>query len=158
VLDFRPHTRGFGRLAFSPDGRLLAVALSEGVKLWDVAAGRLAGTLPSPRNGITALAFRADGEQLAVSGGPGSEGAEVMVHEVATGREVVRLRVQPRAAHCVAFSGDGQRLVTGHDDGVKVWELASAKELLNLATTGWIARCLFSRDGHFLAVADREGR
>jgi len=50
-------------LAFSHDGRTLAVAGSAGsLQLWDLASQRLLGTtLPTPGDEIHALAFGADG-------------------------------------------------------------------------------------------------
>ncbi|MFF7643374.1 WD40 repeat domain-containing protein [Streptomyces canus] len=50
-------------LAFSHDGRTLAVAGSAGgLQLWDLASQRLLGTtLPTPGDEIRALAFGADG-------------------------------------------------------------------------------------------------
>ena len=52
--------RGFGKIAFSPDGNVLACAAGSNgrgaVQLWDKAAGKLITTLPSPI-GISSLFF-----------------------------------------------------------------------------------------------------
>ena len=50
------------RLAFSPDGKTLAMGNHNGtIRLWNVAAGRLMLTLPAHAGPVNGLAFRADG-------------------------------------------------------------------------------------------------
>ncbi len=54
-------------IAFSPDGRLLAsVSYDRTLRLWYVAAGKEAASLPLPGMG-TAVAFSADGRRLATA-------------------------------------------------------------------------------------------
>jgi WD40 repeat protein len=53
-------------LAFSPDGRLLAVACGADVYVWDVVTDRLAGTFTDPSGRpVEGLAFSPDGRLLA---------------------------------------------------------------------------------------------
>ena len=63
--------RGYGEIAFSPDGNVLACATGSNgrgeVQLWDTAAGQLITTLPSP-TGISSLFFSEDGTKLACAG------------------------------------------------------------------------------------------
>jgi WD40 repeat protein len=49
-------------VAFSPDGRLLAAGMDEGVRLWDVASGREVAHLPPVQ--CNSLAFTSDGRAL----------------------------------------------------------------------------------------------
>ena len=49
------------RVVFSPDGRRVASAGGGTIKLWDVEAGKLHATLPSPNVQVFALAFSPDG-------------------------------------------------------------------------------------------------
>lgn len=63
--------RGYGKIAFSPDGNVLACATERNghgeVQLWDTAAGQLVTTLPSA-TGISSLFFSQDGTKLACAG------------------------------------------------------------------------------------------
>ncbi|MEV0254617.1 DNA-binding protein [Streptomyces sp. NPDC050732] len=58
-----------GALAFSPDGRTLAVSGTGSVQLWDVASGRSLGSpLPTSGQYISSVAFSDDGTALYASG------------------------------------------------------------------------------------------
>lgn len=63
-------TEAVTALAYSPDGRTLAVAGDHGtLRLWDIASRRpLGASLPTPGDGVIALAFSADGRTLHSAG------------------------------------------------------------------------------------------
>jgi WD40 repeat protein len=74
------------RLAFSPDGKTLAVGESSGkIQLWNVAAGRLLLTIPAHSGPVTGLAFRADGRVLA-----SCSDSEIRLWRAATDEEAAR--------------------------------------------------------------------
>ncbi len=113
----RPATDGAEpfALAFSPDGALLAGALSGGrIGLWRTADGRLETTLTGHVGAVYSIAFSPDGEML-VSGG---QDASVRLWTLQHGT------VPPTVFHghlgpvrSVAFSPDGDHFASGSDDG-----------------------------------------
>ncbi len=70
LATWRAHRADLEALAFSPDGRYLASASSEGTaKIWQVADQRLRAVLLSPRGNFYAVAYAPDGQTLATSNG-----------------------------------------------------------------------------------------
>ncbi|MGN6377328.1 MAG: nSTAND1 domain-containing NTPase [Gaiellales bacterium] len=122
-----------GWAAFSPDGRLLAVAnlLTGDVTIMDVVTRRVVRRLTPPRHLSTdALAFSPDGRLIA-AGSLVQEGQSVLfdhgyvtVWDAHTGRVVDEFH-QPKdgGVSTVAFSRDGRRLVSvGEGGSVAVWD------------------------------------
>ena len=75
-------------VAFSPDGKTLAMASREGnVQLWDVATGKLLETLKGHSSAVDAVVFSPDGRTLA----SGSNDQTVRLWNVETRRELMQL-------------------------------------------------------------------
>ena len=113
------------RLAISPDGRVLAVALGDlTVRLCDPTSGRELGQLPSDRDSITEVVFSYDGSLLATRTG----GKSVRVYDVAT-QKLLYTATFPANVGKVAFSSDGKLLACGTANGVCLWHLAERREV-----------------------------
>ena len=71
ITSLKQPDRGYGKIAFSPDGNVFACATGSNgrgeVQLWDKATGEVITTLPSP-TGISSLFFSQDGTKLACAG------------------------------------------------------------------------------------------
>ncbi|MFG1825421.1 WD40 repeat domain-containing protein [Microbispora bryophytorum] len=71
---WKAHARSADAAAFSPDGRMLATAGSDGeIRLWDVSTRRpLGNPIKAHRGDVTSLVFSPDGKALASAGGDGT--------------------------------------------------------------------------------------
>jgi WD40 repeat protein len=120
------HARAALGVAFSPDGKTLAVAGGEQeATVWDAATGKKIIELIHTGGRVRCLAWSPDGKILASGDGP-----VIRLWDVATGKVVIELKVGAGQVHCIAFAPDGKRLATGSGkpgkDGVgevKIWEL-----------------------------------
>jgi WD40 repeat protein len=136
------------RLAFTPDGKSLACAESDGtVRLYEAATGKERRVLGRARPGkprddvqVTALAFTPDGKTLA---GRSLDFPGIRLWDVASGKELTPLggRAGTRPIRrlswpgvdsfpsSLAFSPDGRLLATGTTGGaVRQWEVRSGRE------------------------------
>jgi WD40 repeat protein len=135
-------------VAFSPDSRTLASG-ADGVRLWDVATGKQVRRFLD-HGGTNGLAFSPDGKTLV------SVGRSNIVWDVETGQQLHRLPVG--FAGAVAVSPNGKLLATGGSDHlVRLWDLASARELAQLAGhVGRVHVVAFSHDGNYLASGSED--
>jgi WD40 repeat protein len=152
-------------VAFSPDGRL-ALTAGANLRLWDVATGREVRVFigEGPQQPFRKVVWSADGRRIAISG----TGGKVFLRD-ASGSELRVFDRHTTDVHALAFSPDGQYLVTGaggfkydngklvhdaanrpvlHDTDLRMWDVATGREVRRFrghaSTIRWVA---FSPDG-----------
>jgi WD40 repeat protein len=133
-------------LALTPDGKTVAIGGdSTTVELWDAATGKQRGLLKDHPGPIGSLAFSPDGKTLAA----GSY-KHTLLWDVETGKELATLKGHLKSVTGLLFNADGKKLVSvcSDDETLKVWEVASGKELA--ADKDWIHFCVLSPDGTIL--------
>jgi WD40 repeat protein len=104
------------RLAFSRDGRRLALAGGTELQVWDLALPRRLATMHGHAAEVTAIEVAPDGARIASS----SEDGTVRLWDVATGQALALI---PSLApiQWLAFSHDGDRIAVGGAGGASVW-------------------------------------
>ena len=138
-------------VAFSPDGRRLAIARRSFVGLWDTASWSQIEEASFDGGVVFGLAFSPDGDQLAVaSNGQGQ------VWRVDGLAPVARFAVPPAQYFenmTLAFDRAGRFLAVGSGGSAAVWEIRGTPvERVAIRHEGLIGTLAFSPDGSYVAA------
>lgn len=146
-------------IAYSRDGKWLAVGGLRHVRVFDAATGAEARSWEAhPRRRVTSLSFSRDGRLLAT----GSSDKTAKVWEFETGREVMTFAgAHQEELTSVAFSPDAKSLVTtaGFDKVGVVWDVqtGSSRHRLDLHQNA-VKSATFHPNGHWLLTASYDRR
>jgi WD40 repeat protein len=154
-------------VAFSPDGKIVAVGRENGEKkaeivLWNTASGKEKDSFAFAEGPVTRLLFLPDGAGLAA----GYEDGSIQLLDPATGKPRITLQRewnpkpspgQGPSVSSLAVSPDGSLLASGYANrgGVYLWDLATGKERTALDIPETYCDVAFSHDGRLLAAGQR---
>jgi WD40 repeat protein/uncharacterized caspase-like protein len=153
-----------GSVSFTPDGSALAVRNENSIKIFDLASGREIQSINSPRlfslrsDGLGTFAnkflFSRDARVLSILG----DGNGIKLVNGA-GAELYSLPGHDGGVVGLSFSSDGKLFASsGLDNQIKLWDVASGKELRILSGSAEPTTDLaFSPDGRALTLAGPQG-
>lgn len=137
TAEFTPEKSEPASWAFSPNGKILAVGFSDHhVELRDTSNGALIRRWDAHQYGgrILSLAFSPDGKTLAT--GAGKPDQTVNLWNVETGRHLLNLRRPIGAVNSIAFTRDGTKILSSHENGILVLWNAQTGEEISSKNTG----------------------
>jgi WD40 repeat protein/Tfp pilus assembly protein PilF len=169
------------RLAFSPDGQLLASACEQAlneiglvkINVYDTLTGALVAVFTGHKKDALGTVFLPDGKRVVSGDGGGS----VKVWEVRSGRVLLDLRGPSRGVKDVAVSPDGTRLAAAGivkyqpppgktsfnrrearvESQVKIWDANTGEEVRALSLPGEVERVRITSDGKRLMASTWTG-
>ncbi|MDF5757674.1 protein kinase [Spongiactinospora sp. TRM90649] len=133
--------RSVSSVAYSPDGRTLAVGTDEGpVELWDAATHRRIRVLTGAPGAVTSVTFSPDGRLVAAAS------TDVRLWDAANGQP----NGEPLPGDtAVAFSHNGKRIATG-GTRTRLWNVASRRQVGDSLPRA--DAIVFTRDGELFAT------
>ncbi len=160
-----PGNQGWVRaLAYSPDGKVLAVGSGTTLKLWDAVGKRPGATLEPAGFWVQSVAFAPDGRTLAGAGTVGGEGKVRLFDLIKTPPDrraelTLRHEVGNRPNDWISqvvFTPDGRRVAVVAMQSVVIWNAATGDEEDSLKRENGSSadRLAVSPDGRWLAVTD----
>jgi WD40 repeat protein len=166
--------KGALRVMFRADGALLTLS-GGGPRLWDVTSGQpipsalersrynalmngglmqgvlMGGDLDQVFERVSDAAFSPDGRVLAMV-----DGSQIRLHDALTARELGVLRGHRTDIASIAFTPDGERLLSGGRDGVlRIWSVPHATELAQLIALGHADFVAVTPDQYYRASRSR---
>ena len=135
-------------IQYSRDGRLLAIASSIGIWLYDTDSGEELPQLIRHIGGVSSVSLSPDGKTLA-----GGSGREIRLWDVKTGVHKQTLKGHTTFVWSISFSPDGKTLASGsRDRTIRLWDVKTGMHKRAIrGHTDEILSVSFSPDAETLA-------
>ncbi len=135
-------------IQYSRDGRLLAIASSIGIWLYDTDRGEEVPQLTRHIGGVSSVSLSPDGKTLA-----GGSGREIRLWDVKTGVHKQTLKGHTTFVWSISFSPDGKTLASGsRDKTIRLWDVKTGMHKRTIrGHTDEILSVSFSPDAETLA-------
>ena len=136
-------------IAFSPDGRLLAVSGHHEVLVHYADGSGLVARLIGESPRIQSLAFSPDGKFLVASTGKPTEFGEIQVWDITTNSLAKSFKSTADTLYGVAWSPDAAKITFGcSDKTVRMISVADGREMLKIDNhSDWVLGTAFTLDG-----------
>ena len=142
------------KIAYSPDGKRLAVASSIGVWIYDADSGKELDLLTKNTDWVQSIAFNPNGNILA----SGSDDGSIRLWDTRTSTHLRTMTEHTSMITNVVFSGNGKMLASSsRDNTIQLWDTQSGEIRKTLkGHADRIFSMWLNRDGTMLASASRD--
>jgi len=151
VKDFSGLGRYARAVAFSPDGKMIAAADSNGtIGVWDMSDPTTPKRLPGHATTVSCLVFSPNGRYLASEGSD----ATLFLWDLQTGAKVISEKgVYSTYRNAMAFSPDGRWLAAGGYRSISLWSLPTCVKGRTLTGhSSYVTSAAFSPNSRFLVT------
>ncbi|MCU1261479.1 MAG: Planctomycete cytochrome [Bryobacterales bacterium] len=145
-------------LAFSPDGKTLAVSGYRELLLHKADGSGLISRLVGQSERLNSIAYSADGSTLVAAGGTPARFGEVQIWDPATGKLKRSVTLTADTLFGASISPDGKEIaVGGADNSVRLLDASSGKELQKIGNhENWVLGTVFGVDGRRVVSVGRD--
>ncbi|HMC27417.1 MAG TPA: c-type cytochrome domain-containing protein, partial [Verrucomicrobiae bacterium] len=145
-------------LAFSPDGKVLAISGYHEVILHSPTGSNIIARLLGESPRIESLAYSPDGKMLGVAGSAPARFGEIQIWDTATNGLLKSYKISIDSVYGLSFSPEGDRVAVGcADKSVRVLAVKDGKELLKFDNhSDWVFATTFTVDGKRLLSGGRD--
>ena len=141
-------------VAISPGGDTIATGDNRGrIRLWTTNDGRESLLLQSTASRINSVSFSPDGRFL-VSGGDESV---INIWDIRSGLALHTIKDPAYGVTGVAFNPDGLTVATGAGNALRLWDVASGREIRSFDNLATVTSVRFSPDGQRLVAGTYSG-
>ncbi len=152
LVKYCDHPSSVDSVAWSPDGKHIASAGYNGVRVWNAANGKNVFVHNGNPTGIYSFAWSSDGKYIASAD---IEGAYIW--NAADGKNVFVYCDHLHGAYSIAWSPDGKRIASTNYEGVYIWNVADGKNIFVYCDEFLSVPVAWSPDGKHIALADHDG-
>ena len=146
----------FNHIAYSPDGKQLALAVSIGIWLYDADTYKPLSLLTGHTDRVLSVEYSADGKILA----SGSRDGTIRLWDPQTTKNIAVLTGHQNGVTHIAISGDSRKLASvGADEKfVRLWNINTHRHITNLkGKFNTIHSLAYSPDSDIIAAGDFDG-
>jgi WD40 repeat protein/mono/diheme cytochrome c family protein len=145
-------------LAFSPDGKALAVSGYREVLIHSLDGATPPKRLPGLSERLLSLAYSKDGATLVASGGTPARFGEIQIWDVATSKLRRSVTITGDTVFGASLAPDASKIAAGcTDNTVRIVDVATGRELNKIGVhENWVLGTVFGIDGKRLVSVGRD--